>query len=366
MSSRLALVAYDDLDRTVHTWARLALALGGLGEEPLFVDRLRAPTAVELARLAAARGAWAPPVEPARADGVTVFRPLDLPARRFSGPARWDRTCLETAILRHAPRGWTIVFSSALGKPWPRPEGHRLCYFPVDEFAAEDPAYARREERMLAECDLLVSVSEAVVRPRRERVRRAAVLPNGYDPELFDPTRDEVDVEVAALPGPRFGYVGTLRSSKVDLGRVERLAHARPDASFVFAGSVEEAAAAERLGRVPNVHVLEPRPREGVAAVLRALDACLLPYADTPMNRACSPLKAREALALGVPVVSTAVEELLAHPGAVAVGHSDDELLEALDAAPGAHPDPQAAAWFTGPSWTDRARQLLSILREAE
>lgn len=361
----VALIAYQELDTTVHVWARLARALARIGVEPLYVDAWRRPSAGELVRVAASRGAWAPPPEATRADGVTVVRPLDLPAQRFEAAALWDRRSLEQILLDHAPTGWAIVFSSAIGKPWPRPDGWRLCYFPVDDFADEDAAFAERERRILSDCDLLIGVSEAVVAPRRSQVPHAAVLPNAYDAELFDPAGTERDDEVAALPGPRFGYVGTLRSSKVDLELVERLAAARPHASFVFVGAVEEEAARDRLEPLANVHVLDPRPREGVAAVLRSLDACLLPYADTTMNRACSPLKAREALALGVPVVSTPVEELLAHPQAVFVGRTDDELLRHLDAVmDGARPDADAARWFSGPTWIDRARELVERLGE--
>ena len=147
--SPLALIAYQELDTTVHVWARLARALARIGHAPLYVDAWRRPTAGELLRIAASRGAWAPPCEPAREDGVTVVRPIDLNAQRFEAAALWDRRSLEQVLLDHAPTGWAIVFSSAIGKPWPRPEGWRLCYFPVDDFADEDAAFAEREERIL-------------------------------------------------------------------------------------------------------------------------------------------------------------------------------------------------------------------------
>ena len=149
MAVPLVLVAYEDLDRSVYPWACLARALGRAGREPLYVGELRRPTPLEVARITANGGAWAPLPEPARDDGVSVVRPLDLPAQRFELAARWDRRSLETAITRHGDHGWIVLFSSASGKPWPRPEGWRRCWFPIDEFAAEDARFAERETGIL-------------------------------------------------------------------------------------------------------------------------------------------------------------------------------------------------------------------------
>ncbi len=358
----IVLVAHEELEGSVYPWALLATALGRAGRSPLYVGAPRKPTAAELLRVAAARGDWSPEPE-AGPDGVATVRPLDLPARRVEALSRWDRVSLERAVRDHAETGWVVVFSSALGKPWPHPPGWRLCWFPIDEFAAGDPRFAAREERMLAECDLLVSVTETVVAPRRERVPAAAVLPNGYDAALFRPGVAP-DPEIAALPGPRVGYVGVVSHTKVDVDLVARLAAARPDVSFVLAGPVPDPAFLAPCAALPNVHVVAPRAREAVPPVYAALDACLLPYRDTPMNRACSPLKAREAVAMGIPLIATPVDELRAHPGCGVVGQDEAALLDAVDALAAGRlaVDADAARWFTDGTWDARAAEFADVL----
>jgi glycosyltransferase involved in cell wall biosynthesis len=324
-----------------------------------------------LARVALARGHWAPDPAPPRTDGVTQVTALDLPARRIPALARWDRRSFAASLAKFSPAGgWLVVFPSASGKPLDVPPGWRLCWFLIDEFAADNPHFARREAPLLSACDLFVGVSERIVAPRRALVPRAAVLPNGYDERLFrnDAQRPAPDPQILALPAPRLGYVGAITRTKVDVELVLRVARARPRYSIVLVGECPEPHDAERLASLPNVHLLPPRAPHDVAGVVSALDVCFLPYLGTAVNLACSPLKAREALALGVPVVSTPVDELREHPRACFVGADDAELLAHLDAvvAGRLRADPVAVRWFTDATWDVRARQFIALLEDAD
>ena len=160
------------------------------------------------------------------------------------------------------------------------------------------------------------------------------------------------------------GYVGAVSPTKIDAALVERVARARPGTSFVFVGPRPDRGAFAAVEQLRNAHFFDARPRERLPAVYTALDACLLPYRDSPMNRACSPLKVREALALGIPIISTLVAELAEHPGAATVCASDDELLSAIDAAGRGELrlDPAAARWFTDATWDVRAREFAELL----
>lgn len=363
----VVLASYEDLDRSAYSRARMARALVRQGLDVVFLGPPRRPSAGELAKLALAGGDWSPAVQRDRADGVGYLEPLDLPARRIRPLGNWDARTSLAALSALGPQGWVVVYPTGSGKPPALPHGWRLCWYLTDEFAADNPHFARREEPLLDECDLLVGVSASIVERRRARAPRTLLLPNGYDDALFPPDgpRPTVDGELAAIPHPRIGYVGAPSPTKVDLELVGRLARARPAYHFVFAGPPPEGAPARALDGLDNVHVLAPRPFEQAPALVAGLDVAFLPYRDTAVNRCCSPLKAREALALGVPVVSTPVEELQEHPGAAFVGADDDALLRHLDAvvAGDVRPDPDAVRWFTAATWDVRAAEFAAALR---
>lgn len=365
----IAIVSYESLDDSAYCAARLARALARGGSDVLFFEHPRPPRLRELARVALSGGAWAPVPAPPRDDGVTQVTGLDLPARRVPTLARWDERSFATSLSRFAPDGgWLVVFPTASGKPPKAPPGWKLCWFLIDEFAADNPHFARREQPLLAACDLFIGVSERIVAPRRARVPRAAVLPNGYDERTFhrEGPGAAPDPVVDALPRPRLGYVGAVIRTKVDVELVLRVAAARPAWSIVLAGECPEPDDVRRLTAQPNVHLLPPRGYRDVAGLVAALDVCFLPYLGTAINLACSPLKAREAMALGVPVVSTPVDELREHPRACFVGADDAELLAHLDAVVAGRlaPDPDAVRWFTDATWDVRARQLLALLSD--
>jgi glycosyltransferase involved in cell wall biosynthesis len=170
------------------------------------------------------------------------------------------------------------------------------------------------------------------------------IVPNGVDfaalaapPAVASGTADAI----RRLPGPKIGYVGSI-NTKIHFELVHALASALPEASFVFVGPVrtamlqrqpEDFVAYERLGRLANVHFFGPVARPELAAVIGAMDVnCIFFRIDRPdWVSAVYPIKLNEYLAVGKPVISTAVKvvrEEFAH--VVTVCDTVEEWLAAL------------------------------------
>jgi glycosyltransferase involved in cell wall biosynthesis len=101
-------------------------------------------------------------------------------------------------------------------------------------------------------------------------------------------------------------------------------------------------------------------------AALADASAAILPYVGGDFGRRISPLKAREALAAGLPLVATDVPELRTLGRAVHLGRDAAALAASLEAAlaagPGALPSPEDLA---GESWEARAEALSEMLLAA-
>jgi glycosyltransferase involved in cell wall biosynthesis len=64
------------------------------------------------------------------------------------------------------------------------------------------------------------------------------------------------------------------------------------------------------LARLPNVHLLGRRAYEDLPSYCKAFDVALMPFRVNELTRNANPLKVREYLAAGLPVVSTPIPEV--------------------------------------------------------
>ena len=166
---------------------------------------------------------------------------------------------------------------------------------------------------------------------------------------LFPPSVDLAKFSMRATPadlgsGTVIGYVGGVHRF-VDMELVVAMARRRPDWSWVFVGPLQRACA--ELERLPNVHLLGPRPHAELPALIAGFDACLIPYVLSEETRTVSPTKVNEYLAMGKPVVSTdlpTLRELTLHDGVLVADPEPEAFLAAVDEALATSSDMVAAA----------------------
>lgn len=109
---------------------------------------------------------------------------------------------------------------------------------------------------------------------------------------------------IATLPGPVIGYVGGMHRH-VDFGLLREMALRRPDWSWVCVGPHQTAPG--ELANLPNVHLLGQRPHAELVRHIRHFDVCIVPYVNSVYTATVVPTKINEYLAVGKPVVSTAL-----------------------------------------------------------
>lgn len=132
---------------------------------------------------------------------------------------------------------------------------------------------------------------------------RILELPNGVDPDLFDPAGAAAlgpPADLASIPGPIAGYVGRFEN-RVDTGLLEYLVQQNPGISFVMIGAIEKIDYFE----APNLHWLGPRPYDQVPRYIYHFDAGILPHRRNRITLYNSPMKIYEYLSMGRPVVAT-------------------------------------------------------------
>jgi len=209
------------------------------------------------------------------------------------------------------------------------------------QFSATPPWAGPYLRRTLAQAQGVFVVSEYYRRTlATETDRPLILLGNGVETAHFESPR-EMPADLAALPGPRIGYVGLL-SHFLDFDLLETLRRNRRGGTLVLIGPGSPATdqAVADFARREGVAVLGPRPYADVPAYLQGLDVGVIPFrADDPYVQGINPNKVYQYLAAGLPVVTTPLLDLAESPPDLLYAASQAEWQRALDRVFGAPPD---------------------------
>lgn len=234
-----------------------------------------------------------------------------------------------------------------------------LIYYCVDEYAAFNGvpslSLASMERDLLAKADLVIASSERLRRSKSEAHPGTILVRHGVDWRHFRRALDAdtiVPADLAALPRPVLGYFGLIGSDWIDLHLLAHVARSMPEVSIAMIGTTTMDISA--LRRFPNVHLLGHRPYAELPAYCRGFDAAMIPFPISEATLCANPLKAREYLAAGLPVVSTAIPEVEAL-GGCRIGSDPDSFVAQVRAAlqePG--PNAGRSDAFRHESWEAR------------
>jgi len=170
---------------------------------------------------------------------------------------------------------------------------------------AERERLARSEAALLDRCAEVVVCSPALARSKGER-RSVHLVTNGVDLDRYRRPQSRP----ADLPeGPVALYVGTVHPDRFDVGcAIDAARHLEGRGHLVVVGPVLdlERAVLERMADA-GIVLLGARPRDEVPAYLQHADVLVVPHVVTPFTESLDPIKLYEYLAVGRPIVSTAV-----------------------------------------------------------
>lgn len=305
-------------------------------------------------------------------DRFWVFTPLMLPF--YGSPrARQLNTGLVRAQVRWCARRLGLdrpVCVVTIPTAWDVVEGldcRRVLYNRSDRHSAfpeADTAFIEAlEQRMLAGADHVLYCSHELMEAEAGVAgERAYFLDHGVDFAHFQ--RRPVSAQPADLrriPRPRIGFFGGLDDYIIDFGLLERVARDLPDAHLVLVG--DATCSMERLTRLPNVHWLGYRDYDTIPSYGSGFDVALMPWLDNDWIRHANPIKLKEYLALGLPVVSTEFPEGRRYGQWLRLASDADAFVAAVRDCLSAEDHRPAArrAAVDDASWEGRAAELIAL-----
>lgn len=302
--------------------------------------------------------------------GLTVFSPFAPPLRFGRRPLQraltWQVRSASRALGIRRPLVWVACPPAVEVLESLHPS--TVVYQRTDryeEYPGVPRAHIENQDRRLKQrADLTLFCSSLLLDEERAQCRRALFVDHGVDYGLFARAGDDsvLPPELAALPSPRVGYIGNLEPHRVDHGLLLQLAQALPEVRFVIAGpGVLEAG----LAAQPNVHRFPQLPYERVAQFMAACDVLIMPWNNNAWIRACNPVKLKEYLAVGRPVVSTPFVELRRYDGFVHVADDAAAFISAVRTAlTSGDQRAHLRARVRAETWAAKAHSVLAALRE--
>lgn len=183
---------------------------------------------------------------------------------------------------------------------------YELSRYATPEVAAR---LARNSYELVQASDLVLCTARTYWRELQQMRPDVRYLPHAVDLDLFKPADTPPPPDIADIPHPIIGYFGSLSSSN-DLDMLTAAAERHADWSIVLIGNITGGDWEALLAR-PNVHHLGFKPLEQIPLYGRQFDVGVMNWVLDEWMHYVNPLKAREYLALGLPVVSVPIPEVV-------------------------------------------------------
>lgn len=230
---------------------------------------------------------------------------------------------------------WTFLPTTAPLIRYLKPS--KVVYYCVDEWSAftflDAKLMANMEADLIRQSDLVITSAEQLYKSKQSLHSKTYLVPHGVDSEHFGKatfSETTVPKEVAHLTGPVIGFWGLIHEW-IDIELIAEVAAQRPQWSFVLIGKIGVDCSV--LKALRNVHLLGVRSYDTLPAFAKGFTVGIMPFKINRLTDNVNPIKLREYLASGLPVVSTPLPEAKLYQHVVKFGSTATEFVAALDEA---------------------------------
>jgi glycosyltransferase involved in cell wall biosynthesis len=212
-----------------------------------------------------------------------------------------------------------------------------LVYYCTDEFSQfsylDRERIIEQETRLLRKADIVFATAHSLVESKGRYNPNTHLASHGVDHEHFARALDDttpVAAELKSLKGPVLGFFGLVQDW-IDVDLMAWLAEQRPGWNVVVIG--KSMVDLSTLRRLPNVTILDRRPYEALPSYCKAFSVGLIPFRINELTSHVNPIKLREYLSAGLPVVSTDLPEVRHYAHLCDVTATREEFLQACERA---------------------------------
>lgn len=213
--------------------------------------------------------------------------------------------------------------------------------------------------------ELVVYCAPHLMAEETGQVHRQLLVTHGVDVATFvaeGSKRAPGPSDVAVIAKPRVGFIGGIDAHTFDPELFVAVARQMPAVNFVMIGGCS---LPEGWCDLPNVRFLGRKPYDIIARYMAAMDVLIMPWNKSDWIQACNPIKMKEYLAVGRPIVTTNFPALDGWRDLVRVADDASTFASEIRSALTELHDPAPArARLACETWDAKAAAILRALHD--
>jgi glycosyltransferase involved in cell wall biosynthesis len=210
-------------------------------------------------------------------------------------------------------------------------EQDKVIYYCGDDFSAltgvDHKMVAPFESELIKNADTIYVVSERLANKMPKS--KVKMLSHGVDLALFT-TQTAKARELEQISKPIIGFYGSL-NAWLDKALLLTLAKERPEYQLVLIGHlIEDFSELLKLDNVTHIKAVE---HHRLASFSQHWQVSILPFVDNEQIRSCDPLKLKEYIATGTPIVTTRFAAVNPYRETILIADTHQGFIDRIDYA---------------------------------
>lgn len=244
------------------------------------------------------------------------------------------------------------------------------CIDDIESFPGIKRKSIEEERKLEEEADVIVVVCNPLRLKKEKTGKPLFLVRNGADLKFQKNSSYSVPDDLKEIKSPLIGFVGAI-SEWVDIDLIMKAAERLKKFNFVFIGpAYNETFLKNKTANFKNIHWLGSKKHEDLPRYISHFDVCLIPFRlDNDLTLVADPVKNYEYLALGKPVVSTALPELKRLLPYVYLAENDKDFISKIKQAFTEKDDQDKIKGrlklARENSWDERVKQIIRIINNA-
>ena len=200
-----------------------------------------------------------------------------------------------------------------------------------DEFPNVDSLLiSNYDKKLMREADLTIFVNEALYNEQKTLCKNSLYLDHGVDNEMFANAFKSgyIPNDIWGVEKPIAGFFGGIDDHTFDYHFMLEVIKLLPSVSFVFVGGASFDCG--EMLKMANVRMTGCKNYEEIPHYGKCFDVAIMPWRQNKWIANCNPIKLKEYLALGKPVVSTPFTELSKYTDVVYQADSPTKFAQAI------------------------------------
>jgi glycosyltransferase involved in cell wall biosynthesis len=185
------------------------------------------------------------------------------------------------------------------------------CMDELSAFKFAPPRLKALEQELLKISDVVFTGGHSLYEAKKNQHANIHPFPSSIDKKHFAKARSikSSPPDQIATQQPKLGFYGVI-DERFDVDLIKGIADARPDWQIILIGPVVKIDQ-NILPKNSNIHYLGPKSYQELPTYMADWNIALIPFLLNESTRFISPTKTPEYLAAGLPVISTAIKDVI-------------------------------------------------------